>query len=153
MKTYQHRANSYDAALECGQFDAIQHKVIRLPNQIPLAVSSPFSLAKNERENESVRSVLNVFPISQGEFPAIFSFTPADAPIVRGAFTRLFEASGDYLKYELSKLIVDRVENFVLSPIHFLKWSDAKKAAIIRASISNLMTDESIADDPELMLF
>jgi len=46
--------------------------------------------------------------------------------------SNVFDADEKRLKHELAKLIVEKVENFTLSPAHYASWSDAKKTRVLR---------------------
>jgi hypothetical protein len=54
--------------------------------------------------------------------------------------------------YELSKLIIERMENFVLNPAHVETWS-TRKLATIKGAFTATMLANGIQDDPDLMLF
>jgi hypothetical protein len=56
------------------------------------------------------------------------------------------------LRYEISKLIIQRVENFVLSPKHYNSWSADKKKRILE-EFERTMTTDAIQDHEDLMLF
>jgi hypothetical protein len=50
---------------------------------------------------------------------------------VTAGLSKVFDADESTLKYELAKLIIQRVENFTLSPAHYEKLSDDKKARVL----------------------
>jgi hypothetical protein len=83
---------------------------------------------------------------------AIFSFTKSEAGLARTALSRILEATGDQQKYELSKLIIERMENFALNPAHVAGWSTRKLDTIKAAFIATMFTN-GIRDDADLMLF
>jgi hypothetical protein len=57
------------------------------------------------------------------------------------------------LRYEISKLIIQRVENFVLSPKHYNSWSADKKKRILEEFERTMTNPDSIQDHEDLMLF
>src|SRR5688500_7952864 len=60
----------------------------------------------------------------------LFSYARGDAKKARAALDRILTSAGPLLKYELSKLIIERVENFAISPKHFRSWSHEKIAVL-----------------------
>jgi hypothetical protein len=118
--TYQYRAINFDEALLGRDFDAIKHDVIVMDRQAPaIAVSSLFSLDEILKDDDIVRIVLNVLPITAQETLAIFSYTQEDYGKARAMLDRAMSARGEHQKYELSKLILTRIENFLIAPKHF----------------------------------
>jgi hypothetical protein len=110
--------------------------------------------------------VLNVFPTSATETVVVFSYGSEDVKLAQAALDRVLTTDGEYQKYELSKLVIDRVENFALSPAHYNSWPAAKKAKIRDAFVSTVVeastvgamigavtTNEPVGDDTDLMLF
>jgi len=153
-EAYQYRSVYFDAALAARDYQVIQHDVLKLTSQKPtLAVSSLFSLRGLLRDDNLVPCVLNIMPVSGVETVVVSSYVSDDASMARAALDRLFAASGDYQKYELSKLIIDRIENFVLSPSHFASWSSGKVKIIQDAFVSTILSENHIPDNSELMLF
>ena len=153
-ETYQYRLAYFDTPLASQEFGAVQHDVVRLRGQKPvLAVSSLFSLRGLLRSDDLVRCVLNVMPISDVETVAVFSYARDDGPMARAALHRILSANGDYQKYELSKLNIDRVENFVLSPVSVASWKPEKTRIIRDAFVSTIFSEVEVADHQDLMLF
>jgi hypothetical protein len=66
---------------------------------------------------------------------------------------RILSAAGDYQKYELSKLILHHIENFLLSPDHYRSWAPEKSARIISAFRETIIGRMNVPDHPDLMLF
>jgi hypothetical protein len=157
MKSYetdQYRADFFDIPFLKNDYQSIQHDVIRLKDQSPnLAVSSLFSFAHVMRGDDLVRCVLNIFPISVSETIVAFSYGKDDLALARAALDRVLRANGAYQKYEISKLIIERIENFIISPRHFSSWDEKKIGKIINAFSATIMSDEAVEDDVELMLF
>jgi hypothetical protein len=50
----------------------------------------------------------------------------------------------------LAKLIIRRVENFALCPPHCEKWSDDKKARVLREFEATMAEPKEIADHEDL---
>lgn len=152
-ETYRYRAENFDSALQNQNFTGIEHDVIELQDQPPVvAASCLFSLDEIQIGDDVARAVLNVMPIDQTHTIAIFSYTSRDAALARAALDRIFRAEGVHQMYELSKLMIERMENFVLSPTHLRGWSASKRDAVKAAFLRTLFTN-GIEDDAQLMLF
>jgi hypothetical protein len=152
--TYEYRAVNYDKPLISGNFDAIEHDIVLLENQLPvIAVSSLFSLDHIEVDDDVARVVLNVVPMSSDRTLVVFSYTPADRRAAKPALDRVLMSQGAYQKYELSRLILSRVENVLLSPTHFNAWDQGKASRIKEAFAGTIMNQLEVPDDPAMMLF
>ena len=64
-----------------------------------------------------------------------------------------FAASGQYQLYELSKLILRRCENQVISPGHYESFSSRQRQAIEEYFRKNTGEHEFNAENPEIFLF
>jgi hypothetical protein len=103
------------ADLSEGKTPDLQHLVITMDNQPPvLAVSALFS-TEFTANGHIVGPTLNVLPRSETSSVAVISSPGEQVTTVRTALANVFDADEKTLKYELAKLIVGRVENFVLS--------------------------------------
>jgi hypothetical protein len=151
--TYQYREKYFDEPLFAANYGAIEHDVLVLENQSPcIAVCSLFSLDEIEKEDDIVRVVLNVMPVDAKRTLAIFSYTRDDRAKARAALDRVFSSSGAYQKYELSRLILSHMENWLLSPAHFATWT-AEKTAVIRDAFTATALKGEVREHPDLMLF
>jgi hypothetical protein len=155
--THEYRAKHFDVPLLSGNFDEIEHDVIVLEGQKPaVAVSSLFSLDEVVKEDgDIVRVVLNVMPVSATRALAIFSYTREDQRKAKASLERILTSTGEYQKYELSKLVLGHIENFIVSPSHFATWSDDKKSRI-KTTFTNTALSRGYADiedHMDLMLF
>lgn len=149
-QTYLYRAENFDLHILENNFDTIKHDIIEISHLKPiLAVSSLFACNEVKNEDDIVRCVLNVFPINCNRSVAIFSYNELDQKKSRTSLQRVFESSGTYQTYELSKLILSRSENFIISPAHFNTWS-LNKISCIRAAFLN---SDEMPDHQDLMLF
>jgi len=153
-ETYQYRFNNFDIPLVNGSFDNIEHDIIEIFHPAPmLAVSSLFSFDELRNVDGVVRVVLNVFPISNSISLAVFSYASTDRNMARAALDRILNSRDAYQKYELSRLILNRIENFMISPVHFDTWS-AEKISRIKAAFTNTIANrEQVPDHPDMMLF
>jgi hypothetical protein len=151
---WKYREDHFDRALLSRQYDAIEHDVITLANQSPcIAVSSLFSIDEIQRDDDVVRCVLNVLPIDNSRTLAIFSYIKDDRVKAKAALDRILSSGAAYQKYELSKLILTRIENFLLSPTHFESWTPVKAAAIRETFVRTILHEPNAAECADLMLF
>jgi hypothetical protein len=151
--TYLYKS-TFDDALAKGAFADLEHDVCWFRNQRPtLAVSSLFSLGTLPGADDWLRVILNVFPISDTETVAIFSYRAGDAPYARTRLERILVAEGDYQKYELSKLILNSCENFVLAPEYVCQWSAEKHKAVTRFFLQSLFQDDLEKESEHFYLF
>jgi hypothetical protein len=154
FETYEYRRLNFDRGLLVQDFDEIQHDVIALHHPRPsIAVSSLFSLDQVRTGDDIVRVALNVLPLDHAHSVAIFSYAKDGCSKARVALDRILSARDDYQKYELSRLILSAIENFIISPVHFASWSPAKRDRIKQAFASTMMVGSEPSEHPDLMLF
>lgn len=155
--TWLYRADHFDRALLAQRYDDIEHDVILLDRQKPsIAVSAMFSLDELVKNGEDVvRVSLNVVPLSYDQTAVVFSYTSEDRPSAQAALSRVLTSAGAYQRYELSREIVGRVENFLIAPAHFATWSEKKVKIIKEAFVATIMSRglSAMKDHPDLMLF
>jgi hypothetical protein len=72
---------------------------------------------------------------------------------VKTSLGKVFDADEKTLKYELAKLVIQRVENFTLSLAHYNSWSDDKRARILREFEASLAEPKEIPDHADLNVF
>lgn len=152
FETNEYRDLNFDPIFKTKAFHNIEHDIFVLDNQPPvLAVSSLFSFETSSGD-ETKRCVLNVVPLTSTSTVAIFSYARRDTASARTRLARVLTSNAAYQRYELSRLILEHVENFVLKPSHVEQWSQMRQAKIIAAFKANLM-DGKVPDDADMMLF
>jgi hypothetical protein len=154
LEVLNYRNKHFDLPLSEGKRPDLQHLIITMGNQPSvLAVSALFSIGFTS-QGDIIGPTLNVLPTSKTESIGVLSYPAWQTGEVRTALVKIFDADEKTLKYELAKLIVQRVENFVLSPVHYEKWSDNKKARVLR-EFEATMTEPAreIADHEDLNIF
>lgn len=151
--TWQYRYENFDKSLLEGKFESIQHDIFELDQRPTIAVSALFSLDEVETKDDVVRVILNVLPIDDERTVVVFSYTGDDRRLARPSLERIFAASGQYQKYELSKLIISSAENFLICPSHFDLWPNQKREKIKECFTSTAMARTRITEHPDLMLF
>ena len=153
-ETWKYRHQHFDIALVKQNWKAIRHNVFTLESQSPtIAVSALFSFDGVARNDDFVRCALNVFPVSKYQTVVVFSYAKPDSQIARQNLRPILLSRGDQQKYELSKLIIGKMENFAIAPEWFDSWSDGKKNAVQDVFVSTLFDSTAIKEDKELMLF
>ncbi len=153
-ETWLYRAQYFDKPLTSGQYDEVEHDVLLFINQPPcIAVSSLFSMDEVTREGETVRAVLNILPLDDCRTAAVFSYAQVDSAKARAEVGHVLSAQGFHQKYELSKLVLSRMENFVISPAVFARWPAAKVVTIKNAFAQTILGRSSLPDNPDLMMF
>ncbi|MBB4365014.1 hypothetical protein GGD65_006078 [Bradyrhizobium sp. CIR18] len=138
---------------QCEHFERkpeLVHYVVELDDQIPtVAVSSFFSI--DHDGNNIIGPLFNVVPVSDKKTVAVLSYPKAQEDPIKKALAKLFDEPDK--KEALSVLILQRVENFVLSPTFYDSWTEEKKKNVIEFFNDSI---EEPADPPpgqDLLLF
>jgi hypothetical protein len=66
---------------------------------------------------------------------------------------RVLGSGGDVQKYELSKLVLSRISNVLISPRHFGQWSEERRKKIADAFVRTVESQQDVGEDADLMLF
>lgn len=152
--TWRYKAQ-LDMAHADKEFSVLSHDVITLDVLQPtIAVSALFSVgAVLVRDDDDVLRVhLNVLPLNPTKTAVIFSYLHSDAGQARAVLSHILQSNGFHQRYELSRLILARCENFVLAPRYFDEWPQQKKDNVRRYFIQTLVKDEA-EQHPDLYLF
>jgi hypothetical protein len=150
---YKYRRTHFDRPLEQGKQPDLKHSVLELPNQAPvLAVSALFSTSHSE-QGDIIGPTLNIVPMNEKRTAVILSCPTEQENSVKEALKTTCQAEDDRLRHEISKLIIQRVENFVLSPKHYNSWSADRQKRIVQEFERALFKPEALQDHEDLMLF
>jgi hypothetical protein len=153
QNTFRYRSKHFDRPIEKGKKPDLKHSVLELPNQAPvLAVSCLFSTSHSE-QRDIIGPTLNIVPLDEKRMAVILSCPTEQEESVRKALETTCQAEDSRLRYEISKLIIQRVENFVLSPKHYNSWSADKKKRILEEFERTMTNPDAIQDHEDLMLF
>jgi hypothetical protein len=152
--TYLYR-HQYDLALFKSDFSSMRHDVVELDVSSPtIACSSLFSIDNMQnKKGDVVRACLNIIPLLPQRTLAVFSYQSWDALKARKHLSRVLDSHSHEQKYEVSKLLLNHCENFVLSPPFFKGWTDQKEDAILRYYIATIHHNHFEYDHPDLQLF
>ena len=152
--TWKYRNTYYDTPLLTGSGADIEHDVIVFEDQEPcLAASSFFTLKDVAADKELVGVAINVLPLDGNKTIAVFSYSKRDRGHAHAALDRVLDSSGSLQKYELSKLILSRVSNVLISPRQYGSWAENKQTKIANAFVQSAREQEDVAEDLDLMLF
>lgn len=92
-------------------------------------------------------------PTSLTETVVIFSYAGEHSKKVKNYVAPIILAKGQEQKYELSYLLLNRAENFFVSPREVDCWSIGKRKHIETAFVSTIFGGSALERTPELMLF
>jgi hypothetical protein len=152
-EVFRYRVKHFDKPAEEGKAPDLRHLIIEMDNQRRvLAASSLFSTGFTE-QGDVVGPTLNIVPLNATKTVAIISYPAEQAAGVKTSLGKVFDADEKTLKYELAKLVIQRVENFTLSPAHYDSWSEDKRARVLREFEASLAEPKEIPDHAELNIF
>jgi hypothetical protein len=153
QNSFRYRGKHFDRPIGEGKKPDLKHSVLELTNQAPvLAVSCLFSTSHSD-QGHIIGPTLNVVPLNETRMAVILSCPSEQEESVRKALEATCQAEDNRLKYEISKLIIQRVENFVLSPKHCNSWPADKKKRILEEFERTMTNPGAIQDHEDLMLF
>ena len=151
---YQYRERYFDRCFVNHRESRIKSDIIFLPSHAPtLAVSSFFSIPAEKENLDPVRIALNVFPANHDSNVVMFTYSDRDRSKFRRQYKKIFFGSTEQRLLEISKIIIGRTENFVISPRYFNNWSEKKSNTIIHYCRITALGSEIREDDPNLCLF
>jgi hypothetical protein len=152
--TWRYRHRYYDEPLLRQSFDGVEHDVIDLNDQVPcLAASSFITLKDVPVDQDLVGVAINILPVSDTSTIVVFSYAKEDQGIVRAALDRILGSTGDVQKYELSKLVLSRISNVLISPRRFDQWGAEKAKKITDAFVRTVQSQQDVGEDVDFMLF
>lgn len=153
QKVYRYRRKHFDRPAEEGRAPDLRHLIIEMDNQRPvLAASALFSTGFTD-EGDIIGPTLNIVPLNATKTVAFLSYPAEQEAAVKASLAKVFDADEKTLKYELAKLVLQRVENFTLSPAHYDGWSEDKRARVLREFEASLAEPKEIPDHPDLNIF
>jgi hypothetical protein len=142
-----------DQAFMKRDFAAFSHDLIDLGKSYPtIAVSSLFSVDEIQLANGSARIVLNVIP-ADGRTYAVLSYIKSDRDPARAWLAPVLAASGDRQHYLLSRLILERSDNIVISPAIYGQWSEDRREVMRKFFEATALSNDPDFEDERLNLF
>lgn len=150
-RLFHYRSQKFDTPRSNGQQPHMEHQIITMTGLKPtVAVSSFFGLG-TEENGDIVGVALTVIPESE-KTTAILSYAVAQSDVIRKALPSFFDENSDPRK-PLSNLILQRVENFTVSPEFYDGWSEEKKKKVVEYFDKSMQTGEAPPEDAEFSLF
>lgn len=150
---FRYRSKYFDTPrLQGGKIELV-HSVLELPEQAPvIAVSSLFSTGFTDK-GDIIGPTLNVIPVKGNKTLIILACPNEQEKSVEASLEGILQADDDKMKYEISKLIIQRIDNFVLSPAHYATWTEGKTKRILSEFERSLGEPKELEDHDDLMLF
>jgi hypothetical protein len=150
-ETYRYRVAHFDLPFLAKNYASVVHDVLTFEDQPPTVAASAFFGLENEREFYGC--AVNVFPVTASVTKAVFSYASAHADRCRKAMAKVLLAPKESQRLELSRLVLQRIENFVLNPAFYRSWGRDREQTILAAFTDTLMVVRELPNDPELSLF
>lgn len=142
-----------DLAFHAGQPLPLLHDSVVLDVAEPTVAASALFVIGTRRNPNDFRCVtLNVLPLSPTKTWALFSFKAQDRREVRRVIRRVVDAPPHNIKYQLSRLILQRCQNFVLAPRHFRTWTEERTATVLGFFERTMFETEVGFESPALQL-
>jgi len=152
--TWRYRYSYYDEPLLRRSFDGIEHDIIDLNDQAPCLAASSFIMVKDAPLTEELIGVaINILPVSETRTVVAFSYAKKNQGSVRAALDRILGSTADVQKYELSKLVLSRISNVLISPSHFDQWGAERAKKITDAFVRTVESQQDVGEDADFMLF
>jgi len=146
--------SEFDIAFLNNDYTFSKHTIIDIHNQRPtIAVSSLFSIGSIETQNDPLKIILNILPISEDKIICVISYRATDEDAVHIALNRALQSTGHHQLYEISRLVLNHCENFVLSPVFVAGWDAQKKKTITEYFTNTILQDDMSFESPDLYLF
>lgn len=151
---WKHRLQHYDKPLVSGRFNQLEHSIFVIDNRKPVLAASSFFSVDNKAWGKSFSAVtLNVIPLTDQSSAVIVSYPKEQSGAARRYVSPVFLSAGDARLFELSYLLIDRAENFFVSPDHIATWSEEKKELIADTFVGTIFGNERAKRSDALMLF
>jgi hypothetical protein len=151
---WKHRLEFYDKPLVKQRYDDVGHSVFVIEGSKPVLASSSFFSVDDRAWGKRFAGVaLNVIPRSTTEAAVIVSYPKEQSGEARRYVAPIFLKSGEERLLALSHMLVDRAENFFVSPSHLEGWPDAKRRSIEEAFVGTVIRGEPAKRSSDLMLF
>ncbi|RTM05520.1 MAG: hypothetical protein EKK31_15275 [Hyphomicrobiales bacterium] len=151
---WKHRVEFYDRPLVKRRFADVGHSIFVIEGRKPVLASSSFFSVDDRPWGKRFAGVtLNVIPTSTTEAAVIVSYPKEQSGKARRYVAPIFLKSGEERLFALSHILVDRAENFFVSPTHVEGWPAEKRKLIEEAFIGTVIRGEPAKPSPDLMLF
>jgi hypothetical protein len=150
-RLFRYRTKNFDTPLLEGKDLPIEHRIITLEGQKPtVAVSSFFGMG-TEENGDVIGGMFSVIPEAE-KTTAILSYASSQKDAIMKAVPNLFDDNADKKKV-LSHTMLQRVENFTLSPTFYEGWTEEKKKKVVEYFNKSALTGEAPPEAAEFSLF
>ncbi|WKA29333.1 hypothetical protein [Bradyrhizobium roseum] len=153
LQALNYREKHFDTPLSRGKIPDLQHLLITMNGQEPVVAASALLSSDFAEDGELIGPTFNVVPMDNDKSFAVLSYPSGQEPKIKADLPEIFDGDEDRLTYELAKLIIQRIENFVLSPSHYDKWSSDKKVRVLREFEANIQGPKPVEDHDDLNIF
>lgn len=144
----------YDEALLARRYDDLVYDCIDLGGMPPcIAVSSLFSIDEVQVGDDVARVALTVLHGEDDHAYALLAYLRRDSTHAREWLEPLLRNTLKSQRYRLSRLILERCDNIVISPALSATWSFQKRAVIRDFWASTVLRNNNKFDDDRLDLF
>ena len=144
----------FDKAYLSGDWDVVMHHVNCIDSRPALAVNSMFSTELySEFLGWAAFVTLNVFPITNDRTAVVFSFIAEQRSEAEEAFGYIWSSGDGYQQYELSKLILKKIQNLAISPDFYGTFTEQRKETVRQYFMRNMPGHSFDLEDPDLFLF
>ncbi len=141
----------YDEAYLNGHFETVEHAVLDLDAPVPsLAASTMFSMRRVGKDEAFVS--LNTFP-HDGRHVLVLSYLAEHERFVEPLFSRIKTTFSVGRLKAVSRLVVERCENFALRPSLYRSFTEAQRAAIRNFFLITLRDPSPGGRDDNIDLF
>jgi hypothetical protein len=152
-RVIRYRGSYFDSPMMKGKKPELEHHIIELGGQkATVAASSLFSV-EHDKAGDIVGPALNVIPVDSTKTVAVISYPKKQGRAIGKGLSTLFQADENDQKKELSKVILQRVENFALAPAFYNAWPEEKKKRVSDAFAECLLEVKKIPDNEDISLF
>jgi hypothetical protein len=135
------------------EWDQLEHTVLRIDGPPSVAVNAMISTdLYSDVLDSAAYTFLNVFPLDNVTV-VIFAYFRGERAQSYTTYGDVWDASGDHQKYLLSKLVLRRCSNFVISPGMFERFSESQIEVMRDYFDANIHPRSAELDDPRLFLF
>ncbi|MBC2857987.1 hypothetical protein [Stappia sp. 28M-7] len=151
---WKHRLEFYDRPFIKGRFGDVLHSTFTIEGRKPILASSSFFSVDDKAWGKRFAALtLNVIPMSATQSTVIVSYPKELSGKARRYVAPIFLKSGEERLYALSHMLVDRAENFFVSPSHVESWPEEKRKSIEDAFVGTVIHGQPAKPSPDLMLF
>lgn len=151
-KVFRWRADLDIARLEGRPLPLLHESLVLDVAEPTVAASALFVVGLRKNPNDFRCVTLNVLPISPTKTWALFSFKARDRREVLKVIRRVIDAPAHNIKYQLSRLILQRSQNFVLAPRFVQSWPESRMATVLHFFERTMVETEIGFDSPDLQL-